>query len=156
MLAPQSDFLGLEDTTVHLATGGQPPMLKSHRDAFERIRLDKSRGSAGYENHRQIGDQARVSLKSLTGRPARDHAFVGNASEGIARVISAIEWRARDLPVAEVEIEHGKTSGRRNGERIQARLAFVQGPHGPVSFGDGPPARQSRSDQRQPGETYGS
>lgn len=114
MLAPQFDFLGLEDTTVHLATGGQPPMLKSHRDAFERIRLDKSRGSAGYENHRQIGDQARVSLKSLTGRPARDHAFVGNASEGIARVISAIEWRARDLPVAEVEIEHGKTSGRRN------------------------------------------
>ena len=34
--APKSDFIGLEGK-VHLATGGEPPLLQAHRQAFERL-----------------------------------------------------------------------------------------------------------------------
>ena len=34
--APKRDFIGLEGK-VHLATGGEPPLLQSHRAAFERL-----------------------------------------------------------------------------------------------------------------------
>jgi cysteine desulfurase/selenocysteine lyase len=109
MLAPKSDFIGLTETTAHLATGGQPPMLKSHRDAFERFCADKANGTAGYTSHWQIGERAKASLEILSGLPARDHAFVGNASEGIARVISAIEWNAGDnVVVADKEYASGR------------------------------------------------
>jgi cysteine desulfurase / selenocysteine lyase len=47
MLAPKSDFIGLEDGRVHLATGGQPPLLKAHRSAFEAYAADKAAGAAG-------------------------------------------------------------------------------------------------------------
>ena len=40
--APKSDFIGLEDK-VHLATGGEPPLLVGHRDAFENFAADKAR-----------------------------------------------------------------------------------------------------------------
>jgi selenocysteine lyase/cysteine desulfurase len=109
MLAPKSDFIGLDDATVYLASGGQPPLLKSHRDAFERFCFDKSRGTAGYTNHWQVGEHAKASLEVLTGLPARDHAFVGNASEGIARVISAVEWRPGDnVVVSDKEYASGR------------------------------------------------
>ncbi len=41
--APKSDFIGL-DGKVHLATGGEPPLLKAHRGAFERFAADKAAG----------------------------------------------------------------------------------------------------------------
>ena len=46
MLAPKSDFIDFDDKLVHLATGGQPPLLKRHKLAFEQFALDKARGTA--------------------------------------------------------------------------------------------------------------
>ena len=43
-----------------------------------------------------MNERAKQLLEKLTGLPACDHAFVGNASEGIARVISSIEWTPGD------------------------------------------------------------
>lgn len=96
MLAPKSDFIGLEDDRVHLATGGQPPLLKAHRAAFEAYATDKADGAAGYQRHWQVGLQVKDRLAALTGLPAADHALIGSASEGIARALSAIDWRRGD------------------------------------------------------------
>lgn len=94
--APRSDFIGLEDGRTHLATGGQPPLLTRHRDAFEAYAADKAAGAAGYQRHWQVGLEAKARLADLTGLPAEDHALIGSASEGIARALSAIDWQAGD------------------------------------------------------------
>jgi selenocysteine lyase/cysteine desulfurase len=94
--APRSDFIGLDDGRVHLATGGQPPLLAVHRAAFEAYAADKARGPAGYWQHWAVGAEVKERLERLTRLPAADHALVGSASEGIARVLSAIDWRAGD------------------------------------------------------------
>ncbi|MEQ9331860.1 aminotransferase class V-fold PLP-dependent enzyme [Thalassobaculum sp.] len=96
MLAPKSDFIGLDDGRVHLATGGQPPLLKAHRAAFEAYAADKAGGAAGYHRHWDVGLAAKDRLAALTGLPAGDHALIGSASEGIARALSAIDWRKGD------------------------------------------------------------
>lgn len=98
-LAPKSDFIGLEDGRVHLATGGQPPLLRAHRAAFEAYAADKAAGSAGYQRHWQVGLQAKERLAALTRLPAADHALVGSASEGINRALSAVVWQPGDSVV---------------------------------------------------------
>ena len=85
MLAPKSDFIGLEGL-VHLATGGEPPLLKSHRAAFEAFARDKARGFPGYQAHWAVGEEVRARLAALTGLTADDFALVGSASAGIASV----------------------------------------------------------------------
>ena len=40
-LLPKSAFIGLENM-VHLAAGGETPMLKSHREAVDRFMADKA------------------------------------------------------------------------------------------------------------------
>ncbi len=109
MLAPKSDFIGLEDGRVHLATGGQPPLLKAHRSAFEAYAADKAAGAAGYQRHWDVGLQVKERLAALTGLPAGDHALIGSASEGIARVLSAVEWQAGDnVVVADKDYASGR------------------------------------------------
>ena len=39
--APHSDFIGFDDDTVHLASGGQPPLLKAHERAFAEFAADR-------------------------------------------------------------------------------------------------------------------
>ena len=95
MLAPKNDFIGLENIT-HLTSGGEPPLLKAHRDAFEAYARDKSLGQPGYWAHWEVGNEVRASLAAMTGMSADDVALTGSASEGIARVISSIEWQAGD------------------------------------------------------------
>ncbi|HMA13188.1 MAG TPA: hypothetical protein VKP12_00285, partial [Kiloniellaceae bacterium] len=51
--APKSDFIGLEGK-IHLATGGEPPLLVRHRDAFERFARDKAGGYDGYWTHWKV------------------------------------------------------------------------------------------------------
>ena len=99
MIAPKSDFIDFDETLVHLATAGQPPLLKSHQQAFERFAQDKARGTAGYNTHWEVGEQAKALLAKMTGLPAGDHAFVGSASEGIARGVSSVDWQAGDNAV---------------------------------------------------------
>lgn len=109
--APRSDFIGLEDGRIHLATGGQPPLLKRHRDAFEAYAADKAAGSAGYHRHWEVGLEAKALLARLTGLPAADHALIGSTSEGIARALSAIELQAGDnVVVSELDYAAGRHS----------------------------------------------
>src|SRR3546814_13024008 len=80
--ASRSDFIGLEDGRIHLATGGQPPLLKRHRDAFEAYAGDKAAGSAGYHRHWRVGVGAHALLARLTGLPDEDHTLTGSHSAG--------------------------------------------------------------------------
>jgi cysteine desulfurase / selenocysteine lyase len=94
--APRSDFVGLDDGLVHLASGGQSPMLVRHRAAFEQFMIDKAAGEPGYVAHSEIAASAKRQMAQLTHLPAEDHALLGNASEGIGRVLSSITWQAGD------------------------------------------------------------
>lgn len=93
--APRRDFIGI-DSRIHLATGGEPPLLVAHRDAFERFAGDKARGMAGYARHLQVVDEVRARLAGITGLEPGDIALIGNASEGVVKVLSAIDWRPGD------------------------------------------------------------
>ena len=97
--APKSDFIGLEGK-VHLATGGEPPLLKVHRNAFERFAEDKAGGFSGYHRHWVVIDQVRAGIARLTGLEPGDIALLGNASEAIMRVVSSIDWQPGDNVVA--------------------------------------------------------
>lgn len=93
--APKSDFIGLEGK-VHLSTGGEPPLLKAHRDAFERFAADKAGGFDGYWRHWDEADRVRAALARMTQAEPGDIGLVGNASEAIMRVVSSIDWQPGD------------------------------------------------------------
>ncbi len=93
--APKSDFIGLEGK-IHLSTGGEPPLLKVHRDAFERFAADKAAGFDGYWRHWEEVDEARKALARMTQAEPGDIGLLGNASEAIMRVVSSIDWQAGD------------------------------------------------------------
>ncbi len=97
--APKSDFIGLEGQ-IHLATGGEPPLLAKHRDAFERFARDKSGGFDGYWTHWKVDDEVRAAVARMACAEPGDVAFVGNASDGIAKVVSGIDWQKGDNVVA--------------------------------------------------------
>jgi selenocysteine lyase/cysteine desulfurase len=97
--APKSDFIGLEGK-VNLATGGEPPLLKVHRDAFEHFARDKAAGFSGYHRHWDVIDEVRARIARWTRLQPGDIALLGNASEGIMRVVSSIDWRPGDNVVA--------------------------------------------------------
>ena len=59
--APKEDFIDLEGK-VHLATGGQPPLLVRHREAFYAFAADKARGMDGYDQHWAVVDETRKLL----------------------------------------------------------------------------------------------
>ena len=106
--APKSDFIGL-DNKIHLASGGEPPMLVNHRKAFEDFAKDKSGGMEGYERHWAKVDQVREQVASIIGLSSIDIGLIGNTSEGIMRVVASIPWGQQDNVVVS-EIDY--TSGR--------------------------------------------
>ena len=128
MIAPKSDFIGL-DGVVHLATGGQPPLLNSHRQAFETYARDKARGYSGYEAHWAVGQEVRCRLAAMTGLEADDFALVGSASAGIACVLSSIAWRAGDNVVTStLEYTSGRYAfARLKGLGVETRLVEPAG-----------------------------
>ncbi|WP_340116533.1 aminotransferase class V-fold PLP-dependent enzyme [Pelagibius sp. 7325] len=97
--APKSDFIGLEGK-VHLATGGEPPLLVKHREAFEAFAIDKARGFDGYWTHWKVDDEVRVTVARMMCLEPGDIALLGNASDGIMSVVSGIDWRPGDNVVA--------------------------------------------------------
>jgi len=110
VLFPKDDFIGL-DNNVHLATGGQPPLLKAHRQAFEAFAHDKSIGMAGYERHWEVVDEVKFLLSQRTNLRAEEFALIGNASEGIARVVSSFDWQKGDNAVmSALDYNSGKFS----------------------------------------------
>jgi len=124
MLAPKSDFIGLEGIT-HLATGGEPPLLKAHREAFEAFARDKSRGFRGYAAHWVVGEEVRGRLAAMTGLAADDFALVGSASTAIASVLSSFNWYAGDNVVtSSLEYASGRYAfARLKGLGVETRLA---------------------------------
>ena len=97
--APKSDFIGLEGK-IHLATGGEPPLLVKHREAFERFARDKACGHEGYWTHWKVDDKVRAAVARLSAAEPGDVALIGNASDGIMKVVSGIDWRPGDNVVA--------------------------------------------------------
>ncbi len=135
MLADKSDFIGLEGVT-HLATGGEPPLLKIHRDAFEDFARDKADGQNGYRRHWEVAEKVRARLGQLTGMTSDDIALTGSASEGISRVISSIEWKAGDSVVTPaVEFASGRY-GLARLERLGVEVKRVPSRNGFVEIGD--------------------
>ena len=96
--APKSDFIGL-DGKVHLATGGEPPMLAAQRGAFERFAADKADGFSGYHRHWDVVQGLRQRVARWLGLEPGDIGLVGNASEGIARIATGLAWRAGENAV---------------------------------------------------------
>lgn len=110
VLFAKDDFIGLENT-VHLATGGQPPLLKVHQQAFEAFANDKSIGMDGYDRHCRVGNEAKSVLAQKTNMKSGDFAFLGNASEGIARVVSSFDWQNGDnVVVSALDYASGRYS----------------------------------------------
>ncbi|MEO3427667.1 aminotransferase class V-fold PLP-dependent enzyme [Pelagibius sp. CAU 1746] len=97
--APKRDFIGL-DGKVHLAAGGEPPLLTKHREAFEAFARDKARGYDGYWTHWKVDDEVRGQIARMMRLEAGDIALLGNASDGIMSVVSGFDWKPGDRVVA--------------------------------------------------------
>jgi cysteine desulfurase / selenocysteine lyase len=107
MLVPKRDFIGLEGI-VHLAAGGETPLLARHLAAFERFAADKASGLAGRERFDQTHARVRAHLARMLGMQPTDIALLGSTSEGIAQVLSALDWHKGDTVVtAENEFPSG-------------------------------------------------
>ncbi len=95
MLYPKADFVGL-GTTIHLAAGGETPMLVSHRDAIEEFMTDKAAGMPGRERFFAKRLVCAQRVARMLNADAGDIAFVGSSSAGIAAIVSAYTWRPGD------------------------------------------------------------
>lgn len=96
--APAADFIGLEGT-VHLATGGEPPLLHRHRRTFEAFAADKARGFPGYHAHWDVVAKTKARLARFVGLSADGIALTANASDGIVKVARSIAWAPGDSVV---------------------------------------------------------
>jgi len=106
---PRSDFIGLDAGIVHLATGGQPPLLAAHREAFDAFATDKAAGMASYERHRAAGAAVNAKLAALSGLPVEHRALLGSASDAITRVFGSSHWHAGgNVVVADLDYASGR------------------------------------------------
>ncbi len=135
MLADKSDFIGLEGVT-HLATGGEPPLLKAHRDAFEDFARDKADGQNGYRRHWQVAEEVRAQLGQLAGMTSKDIALTGSASEGISRVISSIDWNAGDSVVTPAAEFASGRYGLARLEKFGVQVRMVPSKNGLIEIDD--------------------
>ena len=102
-LIPKSSFIGL-DSVVHLATGGESPMLHSHFDAVQQFMADKGQGEPSRGLQEMVMEQARTRCAELFKVPAEDLTFLSSATEGINVVCYGLDWKAGDnVVVADVE-----------------------------------------------------
>jgi cysteine desulfurase / selenocysteine lyase len=107
MLVPKTDFIGLENV-VHLAAGGETPLLQQHIAAVARFAADKATGMLGRDRFDETRGRVRMHLARMLGMQPADFALLGSASEGIAQVLSAIDWQPGDIVVtAENEFQSG-------------------------------------------------
>lgn len=135
MLADKSDFIGLEGVT-HLATGGEPPLLRAHRAAFEDFARDKAEGQNGYRRHWQVAEEVRAQLARLTAAASDDVALTGSASDGISLVISSIDWKAGDSIVTpEIEFASGRYGAARL-EKLGVEVRLVPTRKGRIEVED--------------------
>ncbi|NIA68030.1 aminotransferase class V-fold PLP-dependent enzyme [Pelagibius litoralis] len=126
--APKDDFIGLTGK-VHLSTGGEPPLLKVHRQAFERFAADKASGYDGYWRHWEEDDALRGDLARLMQAEPGDIGMVGNASEAIMRIVASIDWRPGDnVVVPELDYASGRFAlGGLKARGVEVRLVPGRG-----------------------------
>jgi len=106
-LIPPSKFVGL-DGKIHLAAGGETPMLKSHHDAVSQFMHDKAQGESGRRLLADKQEQARKKCARLLSVKAEDVTFLSNSSEGINNVAYGLDWKDGDnVVVADVEFPSG-------------------------------------------------
>jgi selenocysteine lyase/cysteine desulfurase len=106
-LIAKSEFVGLENI-VHLAAGGETPMLKSHRQAVEQFMIDKSRGEQARTLEAEMVELARGKCSRLFSVRPEEITFLSNASEGINNLAYGLDWETGDnVVVADVEFPSG-------------------------------------------------
>lgn len=125
MLVPKSDFIGLEGL-VHLGAGGETPVLRRHMDAIERFARDKVGGQPTRDHFWEVRERVCTRLAGMMNLQPDDIALIGNASEGIARVISSFPWMPGDNAVtANVEYPSG-LYGLARLQKLEVKLRAVQ------------------------------
>ena len=95
MLYPKADFVGLTGV-VHLAAGGETPMLISHQDAVQQFFQDKALGMPGRERFFAMRHECAQRVAKMLNVHASDIAFVGSSSAGIISIVSAFDWQPGD------------------------------------------------------------
>ena len=125
---PRSDFIGIENI-IHLATGGEPPLLAGHRNAFEKFAKDKAQGMPGYMRHWEQVEAARWKLADFFTLNPEDIGLIGNASEGIVKVLSSIDWNEGDnVVVSELDYTSGRYAlGNLKRRGVRVRMVPVTG-----------------------------
>ena len=126
--APKEDFDDL-DGIIHLATGGQPPLLVEHRSAFEDFARDKAAGMDGYRAHWAVIDAVRSQLAALLSLTQGDIALTSNASEAITKVVASFDWQPNDnVVVAALDYASGRFAlGRLAVLGVEVRIVSSNG-----------------------------
>ena len=102
-LIPKDQFIGLENI-AHLATGGESPMLKSHRQAMDQFMLDKSSGEKARDYLEDLMTRSKSKCAELFSVKPDEITFLSNASEGINNVAYGLTWKPGDnVVVCDVE-----------------------------------------------------
>lgn len=94
-LAPQHDFIGVEDS-AYLYTGAESAPLKSQTQALERYIRERPRAEAGRAEHIATERRCKQQLAALMGCAADDVGLVGSASEAIILIASGIDFKPGD------------------------------------------------------------
>ncbi len=92
-LIPKSEFIGIEQA-VHLAAGGEAPMLASHVAAATRFMFDKGVGMPGRERMFEVVGNVRAGLGRMLGVASEDIALMLNAGAGLHAAASSIDCRS--------------------------------------------------------------
>jgi selenocysteine lyase/cysteine desulfurase len=102
-LIPKSEFIGL-DNIVHLCTGGESPVLKTHREAIDRFLADKALGEASRKRMDDAVSRCKTKAGQLLGVAPEDIALLSSSSEGVNILVHGLEWNAGDnVVICDVE-----------------------------------------------------
>lgn len=102
-LISKDKFYGLDDV-VHLATGGESPMLKSHQEAITRFMMDKGQGEGARALQAEVKKRAQQKSAQLFSVEPEEITFLSSASDGINLLAYALDWQPGDnVIVADVE-----------------------------------------------------
>lgn len=94
-LIPKSEFIGLENM-VHLAAGGETPMLKSHRHAVERFMADKALAETSRVRMDETVMRCKEKAARLLNASAEDISLISSSSEGINILLHGLRWEPGD------------------------------------------------------------
>lgn len=102
-LIAKTQFYGL-DNVIHLATGGESPMLKSHDEAVSQFMQDKARGERARDLKAEVLQRTRNKSAQLFSVQPEEITFLSSASDGINMLAYALDWQPGDnVVVADVE-----------------------------------------------------